>query len=78
MRFVIGLNFSSEVEWILNKICDQEVRCCVDETGVTDGIGLPLNQTRHEESSEPNTAPEGSANVLHGYEGARWGKMTGR
>ena len=48
------------------------------KTGVTDDIGLPLNQTGHEESSESNTAPEGSANVLHGYDGARWGKMTGR
>jgi len=50
----------------------------VKKTGVTDDIGLPLNQTGHEESSESNTAPEGSANVLHGYDGARWGKMTGR
>jgi hypothetical protein len=50
----------------------------VEETGVADDIGLTLNQTRHEESSESNTAPEVSANVLHGYEGARWAKMTGR
>ena len=50
----------------------------MEERGVTNGIGLPLNQTRHEESSESNTATGGSANVLHGYDGARWAKMTGR
>jgi len=50
----------------------------VEEIGLAHDIGLPSDQTRHEESSEPNTAPEGSANVIHGYDGARWAKMTGR
>jgi len=50
----------------------------VEETGLADDIGLPFNQTRYEESSETNTAPEGSANVIHGYDGAGWAKIAGR
>jgi len=50
----------------------------VEETGLADDIGLQFNKTRYEESSEPNTVPEGSANVIHGYDGAGWVKITGR